>query len=85
LQLRHVRNGSHSFIITALKQPGQIGKIGAYFGEAGINIRDIHSSDDDALQHLDIAVRVEVPTNITASEVRAKLLAIEGILAVKIE
>jgi putative Mg2+ transporter-C (MgtC) family protein len=73
------------FVITALKKPGQVGKIGACFGEAGINIRDIHSSDNDDEHHLDIAVQVDIPKNITSSEVVTKLLTIEGILAVKIE
>ncbi len=73
------------FIITALKQPGQVGRIGTCFGEAGINIRDIHSSDDDGEHHIDIAVHVDVPTQLTSSEVMVKLLAIEGVLAVKIE
>lgn len=72
------------FTITALQQPGLVGRIGACFGEEGINIRDIHSSDNDDEHHLDIAVRVDVPTQLTASEVMVKLLAIEGVLAVKI-
>ncbi len=76
---------TYFFIITALKQPGQVGKIGVYFGEMGINIRDIHSADDNDEHRLDIAVRVDVPTNLTSAEVMSKLLAIEGVLDVKTE
>ena len=73
------------FVITALKMPGQVGKIGACFGETGINIRSIHSSDNDDEHHLDITVQVDIPKNITTFEVVTKLLTIEGILAVKFE
>jgi putative Mg2+ transporter-C (MgtC) family protein len=76
---------THFFIIKALKQPGQVGKIGTCFGEIGINIRDIHSADNGDKQHLNIAVQVDVPTQLTSSEVMFKLLAIEGVLAVRIE
>jgi putative Mg2+ transporter-C (MgtC) family protein len=74
----------HEYLITALDRPGQIGKIGAYFGEAGVSIRNIHIESEDEKQHrLDVAVSIEAPSHITASQMLSGLLAIEGIVSVK--
>lgn len=74
----------HDFLITTMDRPGQIGKIGAYFGEAGISIRNIQIESEDERQHrLDVSVAVEAPFHITASQIISNLLTIEGILSVK--
>jgi putative Mg2+ transporter-C (MgtC) family protein len=74
----------HDFLITTLDRPGQIGKIGAYFGEAGVSIRNIHIESEDERQHrLEVAVSVDAPFHITASQMISNLLTIEGIVSVK--
>jgi len=74
----------HEFLITILDKPGQIGKIGAYFGEAGVSIRNIHiESEDEKLHRLDVAVSVEAPAYIAVSQMISGLLNIEGVVSVK--
>lgn len=76
----------YDFIITTIALPGQIGKIGEYFGNAGINIRELHTeivSEDEDNRYLDIFVSVEAPNNITAPQIISGLLTVEGIIGVK--
>ncbi len=74
----------YDFLITTLDKPGQIGKIGAYFGEIGISIRDIHIESEDEKQHrLDVAVSVVAPFHVTSSQIISNLMTVEGIVSVK--
>ena len=75
---------SHDLLITTLDRPGQIGKIGACFGEAGISIRNIHiQSADDHLHRLDISVTIDSPKHFSTFQIISNLLTIEGIISVK--
>ena len=74
----------YDLVITTTFLPGQIGKIGAYFGKAGISIREFHSvSEDEDKSRLDIFVSVEAPSNITIPQIISGLLTIEGIIGAK--
>lgn len=76
----------HDLLITTIVLPGQIGKIGQYFGKAGINIREFHTvSSDEEKKQLHIFVSVEAPNNITAPQIISGLLTVEGILGAKKE
>lgn len=74
----------HEFLITILDKPGQIGKIGAYFGDAGVSIRNIQIESENEKEHrLDVAVSVEAPLHVAVSQMIAGLLNVEGIVSVK--
>ncbi|MDR3561938.1 MAG: MgtC/SapB family protein [Negativicutes bacterium] len=76
----------HEFLITIQDKPGQIGKIGAYFGEAGISIRNIHIETEDEQRHrLEVAVSVEAPAHMADSQMVSGLLTVDGIVAVKVD
>jgi len=78
----------YAFLITTINTPGQIGKIGSYFGKNGISIRDIHTiseSEDEEKSHLDIFVDVESPIQLSAPQIISGLLNVAGIVAVKNE
>lgn len=79
-------NCHYDFLITTIISPGQIGKIGEYFGKDGIGIREFHTiSEDEEKKHLDISVSVEAPYHITASLIISGILSIDGIVAAKRE
>ena len=76
----------HDLLITTVSLPGQIGKIGEYFGKSDITIREFHTvSADEDKNHLDIAVSVEAPYDVTSSKIISGLLAVEGIVGAKKE
>ena len=74
----------YDLLITTISLPGQIGKIGEYFGKSDIAIREFHTvSEDEDKNHLDIFVSVDAPCNVTSSNIISGLLAIEGIVGAK--
>lgn len=76
----------YNFLITTVDKPGQIGKIGEYFGNNGINITEFHTTAQDTdKRRIDLMVEVEAPVRISAAEIVAGLIAIEGLVAVKQE
>lgn len=76
----------HNFLITTTNRPGQIGKIGDYFGKVGVSIRDFHTvSVDEEKNQLDIFVGVEIPAQVNISQIISGLLKVETIFAVQKE
>lgn len=77
--------GYHILTMVIQDQPGQLGKIGSYLGETGVNIKHVDLQCDDEKKICNVRMAIEVPFGVHPNKIVESLSKLEGVSRVSWE
>jgi putative Mg2+ transporter-C (MgtC) family protein len=68
--------------VTISDQPGQLGRIGSFFGQYGISIHSVIMQHQQDHNNVDVELILRVPPNTELVQIIQKLIEVQGVHAV---